>query len=107
MASVVANNINNNENSNLDVQLHNSKKFVSMLQQTAWVLNNLIKNYNANYNNGKNNTKVAEQEDDKEIKQENKKPPSNNMTKKVIKSIFRESLEAILGKELNARKYFN
>ena len=43
MASVVANNINNNENSNLDVQLHNSKKFVSMLQQTAWVLNNLIK----------------------------------------------------------------
>jgi len=32
---------------------------------------------------------------------------SNNMTKKVIKSIFRESLEAILGKELNARKYFN
>ena len=72
MASVVANNINNNENSNLDVQLHNSKKFVSMLQQTAWVLNNLIKNYNANYNNGKNNTKVAEQEDDKEIKQENK-----------------------------------
>jgi hypothetical protein len=32
---------------------------------------------------------------------------SNNITKKVIKSIFRESLEAILGKELNARKYFN
>ena len=80
MASVVANNINNNENSNLDVQLHNSKKFVSMLQQTAWVLNNLIKNYNANYNDVNNNTKVAEQEDDKEIKQDNKKPPSNNMS---------------------------
>ena len=84
MASVVANNINNNENSNLDVQLHNSKKFVSMLQQTAWVLNNLIKNYNANYNDVNNNTKVAEQEDDKEIKQDNKKPPSNNMTKKSL-----------------------
>ena len=60
MASVVANNINNNEivdnnSSNLDVQLHNSKKFISMLQQTAWVLNNLIKNYNANYKDGNNN----------------------------------------------------
>ena len=71
MASVVANNINNNENSNLDVQLHNSK-FVSMLQQTAWVLNT-TKNYNANYNDVNNNTKVVEQEDDEEIKQDNMK----------------------------------